>query len=188
MASPGEAQRAPERDPLPEEISQVIVVTGRQTPEYTLKDGLRRIERVMEENRRLGVWKEAIGAFRYFDGGLCDADFAILRSRFQRICDMAWAHFNCHNFAETFRHRVTAELKDPRLDAVCRRIDAAYDLSHTRNWQLIALNDCRDWSSRRYNELEWGMCNCVIQCLEELCRSDEEVLNAIREARAVLER
>jgi hypothetical protein len=90
-------------------------------------------------------------------------------------------------FAETFRHRVWEPLADPRLDGVCRQIDASYDNAHARNWQIIGLNECRDWSSRRYNELEWGYCPCVATCLEQLQQCDAEVLGAIEQAIAIVE-
>jgi hypothetical protein len=69
---------------------------------------------------------------------------------------------------------------------VCRQIDQSYDNSHTRNWQLIGLYECRDWSSRRYHELEWGLCGCVVQCLERLQEYDAEVLAAVEQAIAIV--
>ena len=80
------------------------------------------------------------------------------------------------------------KLKAGTITTAFRAIDAAYDLTHTRAWQIIALNDCRDWSNRRYNELEWGMCGCVEMCVESIKQNDEEVLGAVKKAIETLDR
>ena len=172
------AQSAPDGPVAEDGIAELLIVTGRGAPKLGLLDGLYKIRAVMEYNRENDVWGGCIARFKYWDRKLADADFSELERMFKRLCDNAWYDFNCHNFAETFRHRITEELRDKRLDEVCRSVDAAYDGSHTRNWQLIALHDCRDWSKRRYNELEWGMCECAVQCLEKLRDYDAAVLAA----------
>ncbi len=183
---PKNAQRAEDKPVTADEIAELLVITAKITPKYTLLDGLEKIRSAMEHNRDTDMWGGCIYNLKYWDRKLADADFDELKRRFKRLCDSAWFHFNCHNFAETFRHRITDELRDKRLDECFRKIETAYDGSHTRNWQLIALHDCRDWSSRRYNELEWGMCECAIQCLEKLREYDEIVLAAINEAISIL--
>ena len=201
MANPANAQRKP-TTPTYAEIAEVIVVTGKSKPRHTLADGLRRIRSVMARNRDAQVWDQYMKQFRYWDEGLQKADFEEIKRRFGRICGISWYNFNCHNFAETFRYwsdfnrsnngemfrrHLWVPLKDARLDEVCRQIDQSYDSAHTRNWQIIALNECRDWSKRRGDSVEWGYCTCVVQCLEELKKYDSEVLAAIESAIAVCE-
>ena len=70
---------------------------------------------------------------------------------------------------------------------MCQQINFSYDNAHTRNWQIVGLNECRDWSARRYDQLEWGYSECVVQCLEKLKQCDVEVLEAIEEAIAIVE-
>ena len=193
MAAPKNAQQSPSQAPTYDDIADIIVFTGKKEREYRLLDALRRIEQVIESN--IGHWDGTIQKFKYWPENLKDADFEELKRRFKRACEMAWYNFNCHNFAEVFRHRIIDELKDSRLDGynnLCRpggggAVDRVYDDSHTRNWQIIALYECRDWSSRRYHELEWGMCESVVQCLERLKDNDTEVLAAVREAIRILQ-
>lgn len=186
MADPKGAQQAPKAAPVYEDIDCMYAVAGTGRAKYSLADGLRNIRRVMSENRDKQIWDDCISRFRYWDNKLPDMPFEHLRAMFKRICDLAWYNFNCHNFAETFRHRVIDELRNPQLDGACRQIDVSYDGAHTRNWQLIGLYECRDWSKRRYHELEWGMCECVVQCLQALKQYDAEVLSAVDDMLAVL--
>jgi hypothetical protein len=178
---PGSANRKPDSNPTYDEIENIYVITGRSEPKYGLRDGLLRIISVMECNRDMKLWDEYISKFKYWDQ-LKDSCFDEVKHRFKRVCDTMWHTFNCHNFAETFRHKIWDGMKDERYAAAFNKIDAAYDNTHTRGWQIIALNDCRDWSTRRYNELEWGMCECVINCLEAVKKNDADVLAAIKEA------
>lgn len=186
MADPSNAQHKPTTPPSYEDILELIVFTEKIEPSYTLIDGLKQIKSIMDNNLENKVWDTYIQKFMYWNEKLQDADFEEIKLRFKRICDIAWHNFNCHNFAEMFRHRIIDELKDSRLDVVCSQIDESYDNSHTRNWQIIGLNDCRDWSKRHYNELESGYCNCVILCLEQLKSNDAKVLAAIEKAIEIL--
>jgi len=185
VPDPANAQGQPTQ-PTSADIAQATIVTGKVPPRFSLLDGLGRIRTVMLRNRDARVWEHCREQFDYWGGKMPDLAFEEIQRRFQRICQMAWYNFNCHNFAETFRQRVWEPLKDPRLDEVCRQIDQSYDNSHTRNWQLIGLYECRDWSTRRYHELEWGYCGCVVQCLEKLQEYDAEVLAAVEQAIAIV--
>jgi hypothetical protein len=186
MADPSNAQEKPVAPPSYEDILEIIVFTEKTKPSYTLIDCLKQIKSVMDKNLEDKIWDKYIQKFMYWDEKLQDEEFEEIKRRFKRISDIAWHNFNCHNFAEVFRHRIIDELMDSRLDEVCRQIDESYDNSHTRNWQIIGLNDCRDWSNRRYNELEWGYCTCVVQCLEKLKNYDYEVRAAIEKAIEIL--
>jgi len=155
MAEPTAAQDRPDRAPALDEIECTYAITGKSKPKYLLVDGFRRIRKIMERNRDENIWGDCIRRFMYWDEKLADVDFDEIKRRFKRITAISWHNFNCHNFAETFRHRITEPLHDKRFDEPFRQISESYDNSHTRNWQIIGLNDCRDWSTRRYNELEW---------------------------------
>lgn len=179
------AQRKPDRNPTYEEIDCMYIIIGRTKPAYGLRECFSRIITVMEYNRDMKLWDDYINNFKYWDK-LINVDFDEIKRRFKRVSDTMWYTFNCHNFAETFRHKIWDGMKDDKFNSMFNKIDAAYDNTHTRAWQVIALNDCRDWSSRRYNELEWGMCECVINCLEAIKQNDAEVLAAIKEALEIM--
>jgi RNA polymerase sigma factor (sigma-70 family) len=184
MADPKGAQRKP-TTPAYADIAEAIIITGKTQPRYTFLDALRRIQTVMVKSRDARIWDQYIEQLSW--ERLKKADFEEIRRRYKRIAGISWYNFNCHNFAETFRHQVWEPLKDPRLDEVRRQIDKSYDNSHTRNWQVISLHDCRDWSKRPYGQLEWGYSATVVGCLEKLRDYDAEVLAAIERAIAILE-
>lgn len=195
MADPGNAQKKPEKDPDYEEIKEFIIVTGKTEPRYTMLDGLKNIKTIIENTLEKGIWDDYIRRFRYFDEKLYDSDFEDIKRRIKRICDISWYNFNCHNFAETFRNRknaysdsLTGSIKGEEFDESCREIDQSYDNSHTKNWQIIALYECRNWDKRGYNELEWGYMGCVLQCLEKLKQYDEEVLSSVKKMINLLEK
>ena len=187
MAEPKGAQNPPEQAPAYGDIARLYIIKEKGAPERTLLDGLRRIERVMQSNLDRRIWDEAKEPFDYWNGNLSVVSFEDLKNRFDRIKSLAWNFDNCHNFSEAFRQAVFEPLRDSRLEEARRTIDRAYDDSHTRHWQLIALYECRDWTNRRYNELEWGMCECVRTALTQLKANDEQVLAAVRDMIALLE-
>jgi hypothetical protein len=55
-----------------------------------------------------------------------------------------------HNFRETFINRVTPELKDKRLDALCREIAGWYGYTHDLAWGIIALSEWAKPGSQYY--------------------------------------
>jgi hypothetical protein len=178
---PTGAQHKPDGSPSLDEIGEVYVITGKTLP-VDMRECFKWIVRVMECNRDNAVWDDCIRHFDYWKD-LAKADFGEIRRRFKRISDIMWYTFNCHNFAETFRRELFHRIEDTNLrDSLYRQIDMAYDSTHNTAWQVIALNDCRDWSKRRYHELEWGLRGSVINCLETLKRNDEIVLEAMKEA------
>ena len=181
MADKANAQGDPQV-PSYEEIDELFIIGEKNECTYTLVDGLMRIQKIMLQNQSNAVWDTYIQKFRYWDEKLYDVDLDIIKNRTKRICDIAWHNFNCHNFAEVFRHKIWLPMQNDSLNGICHRISVNYDLSHTKNWQIIGLYECRDWTARRYNELEWGYCTSIMDCLENLKRYDEEVLNAIGQA------
>lgn len=179
---PTGAQAKPDRAPTYDELECLYVFSPKTEPRHALVDGLRRIAEVMTWNRESGLWDETIRQFDYWGQHLADAPFEEIQRRFKRVSEMMWHTFNCHNFAETCRHRVWPGMDDVRLDLLCAEVDAAYDLTHTRAWQVIGMNECRDWATRRYNELEWGMCASVAMVLESIKENDARVLAAVEGA------
>ncbi|HEY3283776.1 MAG TPA: hypothetical protein VGN26_16040 [Armatimonadota bacterium] len=183
---PTGAQRKPEGPPAYDEIDSLYVITDKGEPTITLKDGFERIIRVMEFNRDQALWDGYIAKFSHYWGDLRNAAYEEIQRRFRRVCETMWHTFNCHNFAETFRRELWHRLPDPKMRELFQGVDAAYDLTHTRCWQVIALQDGRNWTKRLYNELEWGFCNCVVMCLEDLKRNDETVLALMKECARML--
>ena len=187
MAEPVGTQDPPPNPPAYDQIEAMLVIRKKIEPQVTLADGLRNIEHRMQANLDEGIWDDAADRFCYWRDNLSELPFEELKARFERVKQLAWNFDNCHNFAETFRHRVWEPMEDQRLDKCCKAIDRAYDDSHTRHWQLIAICDCRDWSQRRYNELEWGMCEHVRTALAQIKKNDEDVLAAVRERLDILQ-
>lgn len=109
----------------------------------SLLDGLRRVEGVLQSILEEEVWEDMESRFAYWPLGLRERPFEELRARFERMKQIGWNFDHCHNVAEVFRHRITTELQDSRLEPFCRIIDAAYDSSHNCQWTLIGLADGR---------------------------------------------
>ncbi|MEO3946264.1 hypothetical protein [Gorillibacterium sp. CAU 1737] len=183
-----DAQKEPDCAPTYEEIDCLYVMGEKGKPVYRLLDGLKRIERVMAFNQEARLWDGYIERFDYWNEKLGGLELEQLRERFQRVSDTMWVTFNTHNFAETFRQSMWPGMQNERLAPAFDRISLAYDLTHTRAWQLISLHGCRDWSKRRDEELEWGMCATAMMILESIRDNDEQVFAAIQEAISILER
>jgi hypothetical protein len=183
------AQRKPESTLSYNELDTVYIIGDKITPRYTTLDGLKRIRKVMEYNISENLWgsyTEKMGL--YTSDSLSRCNIEEKKARMKRVADTMWHTFNCHNFAETFRHKVWDGIDDPRFMNAFDIISSAYDNTHTRAWQVIALHECRDWSKRQYNELEWGMCGCVTDCLEAIRANDAAVLGAINEVIGILDK
>ena len=93
-----------------------------------------------------------------------------------------WHTFNCHNFAETFRHCVYEEMRDPALTECWANISFVYDDTHTRAWSIIHLEHSIDYSKRP----EWGICEIVPLIIEKMKQNDIEMLAEIRRALKIL--
>ena len=194
MPEPNGAQKPPKRAPKLEEIDLIYVISGKTQRKYTLLDGLRRIKRVMDADRDAGVWDTYIRAFE----GYWDRLKGLGIKELKRM--LAFAHkgttWSCHNFAETFRlHQIPEdiksgfwdELREPRMSELCKRIDWAYDNSHTHQWQLHALYETRDWSKKYYDQMEWGTCETAAMLLRAIKEDDEAVYSAVCEMISILE-
>lgn len=185
MAETHGAQKEPPAPPTYDELDCLYVITGRVEPSRTLVDGLRNIERALAASLDGGFWDSLAGQFNFWHD-LKEQPIEAIKQRFDSAKAVGWNFDHCHNFAETFRHRVHPALQDSRLDEFCVQIDRSYDSAHDLQWTLIALHDCRDWSTKRWQSLEAGMCMCERWVIEKLKQNDIEVLAAIRGMLAVL--
>ena len=105
------------------ELDSVYVITGKTERTYFLVDALKRIKHVIDCNREEKIWEEYIESFRYWGkGNLEHESFKELKSRFFNLREVIY--WWCHSFAETFRHKIFAELKDERLTKAMKDIDA----------------------------------------------------------------
>ena len=93
----------------------------------------------------------------------------------------------CHSFAETFRHKIFAELKDERLAKAMDDINAAYDDSHTAGWQAHSLYNFRDWLKQQDASNEGGYCELGADVARRLRKDDDLVYDAVCEMIAILE-
>lgn len=185
------AQRRPERAPTYEELDCLLIVGDKIMPRYTLMDGLRRVERVMEYNIRENLWEgyaEKMGL--YTEDSLASANIKEKQSRMRRVAETMWHTFNCHNFAEVFRryrdgkaaaYDTVGDMKrldDPRLFALYNRIGGpCHGYTHDLAWALIGLEECADWTKHAagyFGEM-------VELTLSRIAKNDADALAAIRE-------
>ena len=176
------AQKPPKKAPKYEELEALYVVGKKITPRYTLRDGLQRIEKVMERNLRESLWDEYAAQFKYWGGGLEAQPDEEVKRRFGRAEETMWHTFNCHNFAEAFRHCALEEMRSPEFTECWANISFLYDDTHTRAWSIIHLEAALDWSKRP----EWGTCEIVPLVIEKLRQNDIDVLAEIRRALRIL--
>ena len=177
-------QKPPKRAPKYEELEALYVVGEKVAPkENQLRLGLQRIEQVMERSLKENLWDEYAAQLKCWgDTGLCNEPDKEVKRRFKRAAETMWHAFNCHNFAETFRHCVHEELRDPALTECWANISFLYDDTHTRAWSIIHLEQALDWSKRP----EWGTCEIVPLVIEKMKQNDIGVLAEIRRALRIL--
>lgn len=180
------AQSKPNGAPRYDEIKNIYLITGEKPPTIGMKEGFEQIVRVMEFNSTNDLWGDYLNRFNYWDD-LIAADIQEIENRFKRVSDTMWYTFNSHNFAETFVRELYHRTNDQRLRECFHKIREEYWSTHNQCWQVIALHDCRDWSNKRYNEIESGMCNYVIMSLEIIKKNDETVLRLLKECIEILE-
>lgn len=180
MAEPGGAQQPPSRPPEWDEVDHLVLLRGKTARRRSLLDGLRRVEGVLQSILEEEVWEDMESRFAYRPLGLREKPFEELRARFERMKQIGWNFDHCHNVAEVFRHRITTELQDSRLEPFCRIIDAAYDSSHNCQWTLIGLADGRDWSKRLFECEEAGFCMLAQWTIARLRKNDADVHTAVR--------
>ncbi len=160
---------------------QMLYMIGAEIPRrYTERDGLLRIEKVMESNAAAGLWDEYAQNIGWWFGGMEGTTTEEQYARMKRIADTMWHTFNSHNFAEVFRYRVTKELQTPAFDALQQNM-WAYGYTHDLAWSLIGLNDIIKWGE------QWsGMCIGYAEMIQlviyKIKENDEVVLKLVKEA------
>ena len=187
IANPQGSQNGDAVAPRYDEIDYMYVITDCGEPTRTLLDGLKNIERTLVSVLDGGVWEDFRRRFTFWDG-LKDRPFEDTKAVFARATQLCWNFDHCHNVAETFRHQVFPALCDDRLRTYLNAIDYAYDSSHTCQWAMMALHDCRDWSKREWESKEAGMCLYAEWTIDQLKKNDEDVLAAVRGMIQILEK
>jgi hypothetical protein len=185
------AQKSPEPAVAYDGIIGVFVIGDKTTPQYTLADGLKRIERVMEYSLTEGLWDgymKKIGT--YGPDSLGDDKPEGRKLRMKRLAATMWHTFNCHNFAEVFRvylgerksEHVYDGIKDVKMlgnhdfGEMLNTISWRYGYTHDLAWSIIGLDECinwDDWKSHYYGD----MLEVIILKLKE---NDEAVLECVK--------
>lgn len=177
-------------DPAPEDIREIYVITDRRTPEYSLLDGLKAMEKSLV--RAIDdVWLETRSYFpedfETWDGMYQKEPFEKTKDAFARLLHLMWNFDHCHNVSSTFAHKIHPELQDDRLAKLCEKIDGAYFDSHNMQWAMQSLYDLRDWEKREWCSKEFGMFLFTAMGLDRLRENDRTVLEAVREMIRILE-
>lgn len=186
------AQKSPDPVVTYDSIEALYLIDSRAAPKYSLIDGLKRIEYVMEGCLREGLWSEYMKKIgTYGPDSLGEDQPEGRKKRMKRLADTMWYTFNCHNFAEVFRtylgDRPMAYLYDavgdinrlgaPALYETINTISWRYGYTHDLAWSIIGLDECinwNDWKSHYYGDM-------LEVILDKLKENDQEVLNCIRE-------
>jgi|GEM_PF-2477631 len=168
-----------------DDFAEVFIITDIVKPRYTLIDGLKKIESVMEKNLADKIWDECVQQFNYFGENPPNDDINDIKNRFNNMSGMSYYNFNCHHFQQAFKPHL---VKDSRLDEICRQIDISTDNAHKRNWQIISLNEYCDWSKYGDTMRSWGFRMNVVMCLEKLKEYDAEILAEVKKAISILEK
>ena len=181
------AQDKPEGAPSYIELEALYVIGDKVQPRYTLKDGLERMQMIMEYNLNEDLWQDYMDKMGWYQpDGLGKADLAEKRARMKRVADTMWYTFNSHNSAEVFRYRTYEELQNPAFDAICKEIGGpCYGYTHDLAWALIGLNDRLEWSPY-HNEYVCGWGEMVELTLDRIKQNDIQALDAIKRAAQVL--
>lgn len=179
-----DAQRRPDGTPAYDDLEALYLIGDKMPPKYALKDGLLRIQKVMEYNQREKLWDdymEKIGL--YTADGLRNADLEERKRRMKRVADTMWHTFNTHNFAEVFRQRQYTPLQNPIFDPFCRDIGGpCYGYTHDLAWALIGLEEKADWTAHYA-----GYFGEMVQLtLRQIAKNDDAVLDIVGQMIALI--
>ena len=176
------AQKPPKEAPSYGDIDALYIIGGKQSPRYTLIDGLKRIETIMEYNQAEKLWDgymQKMGL--YTSDSLSKVDAEEKKRRMKRVAATMWHTFNCHNFAEVFRHPIIEELNDPTLKNLYRPIGGPgpnyHGYTHDLAWALIGLEERADWT-KRADGYFGEMVELVLMKIRD---NDAGVLKAVKE-------
>ena len=185
------AQKSPDPAVVFEGIDTLYIAGEKTAPNYSLIDGLKRIERVMEYCLDEDLWGEYMKKIgTYGPDSLGEDKPEGRKERMKRLAATMWHTFNCHNFAEVFRIYLgdrpvdylydcvgdVKKLGAPVLYETLSTINWRYGYTHDLAWSLIGLEECidwNDWKSHYYGD----MLEVVIGKIKE---NDEAVLECVR--------
>jgi len=193
------AQKAPKKAVKYDELEALYIAGDKTGPRYLAKDGLMRIIKVMEYNTGEKLWDgytEKMDFFGYRGTGFATNDNKEKQARMKRVADTMWHTFNCHNFAEVFRYfrdncasmydgiGDMKRLSDPALKDLWNTIGGPCNgYTHDLAWALIGLEECADW--KRHAAGYFG--EMAELTLRRIKKNDEEALEAMKQAFAILE-
>lgn len=172
------AQNLPEHGVTYGEIELLYIIGEKITRQFTEKDGLKRIEKIMEYNESAGLWDKYQQKMGWY-GGMDSIEPKERAVRMKRTADTMWHTFNCHNFAEVFRNRITDDLKKPEYDEIQQIINPAYGYTHDLAWSLIGWNDATDWVKPHIG-IVIGYAEAVQLILWRIQQNDRDVLAAVK--------
>lgn len=172
------AQNLPEQSITYAEIERLYSIGEKIPRRFTETDGLKRIEKIMEYNETAGLWDEYQQRMGWY-GGMDAIPPEERAVRMKRTADTMWHTFNCHNFAEVFRNRITDTLKQPDYDEIQKIINPSYGYTHDLAWSLIGWNDVTDWVKPHIG-IVIGYAEAVQLILWRIQQNDRDVLAAVK--------
>lgn len=172
------AQNLPELGITYAEIERLYSIGEKISRRFTETDGLKRIEKIMEYNETAGLWDEYQQRMGWY-GGMDAIPPEERAVRMKRTADTMWHTFNCHNFAEVFRNRITDTLKQPDYDEIQKIINPSYGYTHDLAWSLIGWNDVTDWVKPHIG-IVIGYAEAVQLILGRIQQNDRDVLAAVK--------
>lgn len=185
------AQQSPNPAVAYDNIDSLYIIGDKSTPKYSLADGLKRIEKVMDFCLREDLWGEYMRKIgTYGPDSLGQDNPEGRKKRMNRLAETMWHTFNTHNFAEVFRtylnNRPLAylydrvgdvkKLGDPAMNEMLGTIHWRYGYTHDLAWALIGLDQCIDWNNGQ-SHYYGDMIEVVLMKIKE---NDEAVLDCVR--------
>lgn len=160
------------------ELRELYIIGDTVPRRYTEYDGLKRIQKIMEYNESAGLWDEYQQKMGWYGGmeGISPEERSF---RMKRTADTMWHTFNCHNFAEVFRHRSSDALKKPAYDEIQSIINPAFGYTHDLAWSLIGWNDAIDWIHPHIGIII-GYAEAIQLILWRIQQNDRDVLSAVK--------
>ncbi len=174
------AQAAPTVGVKLTDIEALYLIKGKIPRRFTMKDAVSRIVEIMEYNENSGLWDEYEEKMGWY-GGMEGLTVDEMQQRMKRTAETMWHTFNCHNFAEVFRNRITEELKNPALDEINANINPAYGYTHDLAWSLIGWNDIIRWDGQ-FEGIIIGYAEAIQLVIHQIHENDRKILTLMKNA------
>ena len=184
------AQKSPDPEVNYDGVDSLYIVGDKVAPRYSLADGLKRIQLVMDYCIKADIWGEFMRKIGTYGPDSLGSDNPEGRKkRMSRLAQTMWHTFNSHNFAEVFRTfrpdssniniydniNDVKKLADDKFSEIINTINWRYGYTHDLAWSIIGLDECinwNDWKSHYYGD----MLELIINKLKE---NDEAVLECV---------